>query len=148
MQLKAKALLKRNIDAMLSARGQTRHDLARWCHRSDAWLSKIFAEPKPERKDRTDRGVPLKYLDRFAQFFGVETYQLFQPGISHLTNRRSGKERRTVPDRRISQAVLSEQQGDVDIIHVVRALSSPGRQKAIGILMDILNDELRSGRSK
>jgi hypothetical protein len=39
-QLKAVSLLKNNIDAMLTARGQKRKDLAVWCRRSEAWLSK------------------------------------------------------------------------------------------------------------
>src|SRR5688500_7789418 len=116
--MKAIALLKRNIDAMLHARGQTRHDLAVWCRRSDAWISKIFTEPKAGRGDRADRGIPLKYLDRMAEFFGVATYQLFQPGISHLTERRVLKDRRKGSDRRVSRAVISEQPGDVDLIHL------------------------------
>jgi hypothetical protein len=96
--VKASKLLRHNIDTLLKARGQTRHDLAFWCRRSDAWISKIF-------KDSDDGGqansIPLKYLDRIADFFGIATYQLFQPGISHLTERRKG-ERRLVRDRRVS----------------------------------------------
>ena len=51
-----------------------------------------------------ERGVPLKHLDRIADFFGIATYQLLQPGISPLTERRSGRERRTGHDRRVSMA--------------------------------------------
>src|SRR3989338_2840236 len=81
---------------MLKARGQTRHDLAMWCRRSDPWLSKLFTDE--------NRNIPLKYLDRIADFFGIATYQLFQPGISPLTESRKG-ERRKVADRRISRLV-------------------------------------------
>ena len=92
--VKATYLLKHNIDMLLKARGQTRHDLAFWCRRTDPWLSKLFSDES--------RNIPLKYLDRIADFFGLATYQLFQPGISPLTERRTGRERRAGTDRRIS----------------------------------------------
>ena len=85
--------MKRNVDALLKARGQTRRDLAFWCRRGDAWISKIMAEDRRE--------FPMKYFDRIADFFGIATYQLLQPGISHLTERRVGKDRRTGQERRI-----------------------------------------------
>lgn len=94
MSLKAHYLLKQNIDALLQARGQKRRELAAWCRRSESWLSQIFT--------KDDRNIPLKYLDRIADFFGVATYQLFQPGISPLTERRKGQDRRGRQDRRIS----------------------------------------------
>lgn len=140
MRPKAHHLLKQNIDALLKARGQKRKELAAWCRRSEGWLSQIFTDD--------DRNLPLKYLDRIADFFGVTTYQLFQPGISPLTERRSGTERRRIRDRRISQAVLSERPGDVDLIHLVRALSQEGRQEAVKILVDLVNDELRGPRTR
>lgn len=98
--MRADLLLKKNIDTLLRARGQTRHDLAIWCRRTDAWLSKIFSDKGLE--GRKERGIPLKYLDRIADFFGIAVYQLFQPGISHLTERRKMTQRRTGRDRRIS----------------------------------------------
>src|SRR5688572_28383343 len=94
MQLQAGLLLKRNIDALLRARGQTRHDLAMWCRRTDAWLSKIM-DPNGAR------GLPLKYVDRISDFFGITAYQLFQPGISPLMERRM-TERRSGLDRRVA----------------------------------------------
>lgn len=138
--LKATHLLKANIDAMLKARNQTRHDLAVWCRRSDAWLSKIMSESET-------RNVQLVYLDRIADFFGIATYQLFQPGISPLSERRKGRDRRSGRDRRITAAVLSEKRGDVDVMQIIRALSQKGRERAIGLLADILNDEIRPQRS-
>lgn len=92
----ASNLLKRNIDDLLRLRGYTHKDLAQWCRRSESWISKIYRH--------TNRGIPLKYLDRIADFFGLATYQLFQPGISPLTERRSGHDRRSGRDRRISHA--------------------------------------------
>lgn len=92
----ASNLLKRNIDDLLKLRGYTHKDLAQWCHRTEGWISKIYRNQ--------NREIPLKYLDRIADFFGLATYQLFQPGISPLTERRSGRDRRTGDDRRISHA--------------------------------------------
>ena len=94
--MKAAALLKRNIDTLLRARRQTRKDLAQWCRRSESWISKVFRHEQRE--------IPLKYLDRIADFFGLATYQLFQPGISALTERRMQIERRAGRDRRQSHA--------------------------------------------
>jgi len=133
--LKANVLLKLNIDALLEARGQTRPELARWCRRSRSWLDKAFGEDRRE--------IPLKYLDRIAVFFGIATYQLFQPGISPLTERRLHSDRRSGRYRRLSQAVLSEKPGDVDLMHLFRAMSRGGREKAIGFAADIVNDELQ-----
>jgi hypothetical protein len=91
--MKAANLLKANIDALLRARHQTNHDLAQWCRRSDAWLSKILG--------KDNRNIPLEYLDRMADFFGLAAYQLFQPGLAGLLERRKA-ERRTGRDRRLS----------------------------------------------
>lgn len=93
MGLKASHLLKQNINTLLKARGQTQRDLAVWCRRTESWLSQIFTND--------DRGLPVKYLDRIADFFGIATYQLFQPGISPLTERRKA-DRRKGGDRRVS----------------------------------------------
>lgn len=98
--MKADALLKHNIDALLRARGQSRHELAVWVRQSsdrkkvDPWISGIFTRP--------NREFQFKYLDRIADFFGLAVYQLFQPGISPLLERRAGRERRTGQDRRIN----------------------------------------------
>lgn len=140
LHLKANGLVKHNVDSLLKARGQTRHDLAVWCRRSDAWISKLMS-------DSEGRNIQLDYLDRIADFFGIATYQLLQPGISPLTERRKGTDRRKWRDRRVSQSVLSEQPGDVDLIHLTRALSREGREKAIALLADILNSELRRPRA-
>jgi len=96
MGLKAHVLLKQNIDALLKARHLKRKDLAAWCRRSESWLSQIF------RSD--ERNVPLKYLDRIADFFRLETYQLFQLGVVPNTDRRGGTDRRTLRDRRVNRA--------------------------------------------
>ena len=96
--MKASFLLRQNIKAILKARNQTAHDLAMWCRMDDSWISKILSDGPEDRA----RGIPLKHLDRIADFFGLATYQLFQPGISPLTERRKGQDRRGGQDRRIS----------------------------------------------
>jgi transcriptional regulator with XRE-family HTH domain len=115
--LKAHYLLKQNVDALLKARGQSRKELAFFCRRSEAWISQIFT--------KQDRNIPLKYLDRIADFFGLATYQLFQPGISPLTERRSGHERRSGRDRRLSRAaeVLQPTPSLADLALQLRSLS-------------------------
>ena len=125
--MKALPLLKHNIDQLLKARRQTRHDLAVWVRQSmdrkkvDPWISKIFTQ--------ADAEFQMKYLDRIADFFGIAVYQLFQPGISPLTERRTRLDRRSWHDRRISANVLPEKPGDVDVMSLIRALSTRGRQR-------------------
>jgi hypothetical protein len=141
LQLRAHELLKQNIDTLLKARGQSRAELAKWCGRSRSWLDKAFSEP--------DREIPLKYLDRIADYFGFATYQLLQPGITALTERRSGHQRRSGRDRRISAAsAVAEPRTAVDLMDLIRAISLEGRQRAIPVLTDILNDELRELRRR
>jgi len=94
--VKANRLIKANIDALLQARRQTRKDLAQWCHKSESWISKIFKEERRE--------FATSDLDRIADFFGLATYQLFQPGISPLTERRAPGDRRTHRERRVGHA--------------------------------------------
>ena len=89
--MKAKAIFRENVLSLLQSRGQRPHDLAQWCRRSDSWLSKILG--------KDDRNLPIEYLDRIADFFGLRAYQLFQPGLSPLTERRKG-DRRSGKDRR------------------------------------------------
>ena len=127
--MKATALLKQNIDTLLRARGQTRHELAVWVRQStnakkvDPWISTIFTRP--------NREFQSKYLDRIADFFGLAVYQLFQPGISPLTERRSGHERRTGADRRISA-----RRGDLP--------QTPARQIAVTVEDELLLEELHA----
>lgn len=125
--MKANQLIKHNIDTLLKARGQTRRDLASWVRQSidakkvDPWISQIFGN--------SDREFQTKYLDRIADFFGLSVYQLFQPGISPLTERRKGRDRRSGRERRVShltsqiQAALSPtsaQLAEADIADLLR----------------------------
>lgn len=97
--MSASYTLGRNIKALLAKRHLQQQDLATWCHVTPAWISKILSDPKPGEPENR---ISMKHLDRIAEFFGFSVYQLFLPGISDLTERRSGKERRGEMDRRVS----------------------------------------------
>jgi hypothetical protein len=124
-RMKASYLFKSNIEALLRARGHTKHDLAQWCRRTDAWLSKIMG--------KDDRNLPMKYLDRIADFFGLSAYQLFQPGITPYLDRRQ-RQRRSGTDRRLSVAMaaaVGQQVDPADLATVKRfnALSVDDRRR-------------------
>lgn len=89
--MKTTLLLAKNVQALLHGRREPPIALAKWCGHSGAWLSAILAGKRQFR---------MPDLDRMADFFGVSSYQLLQPGISALTERRHVKDRR-LRDRRI-----------------------------------------------
>jgi transcriptional regulator with XRE-family HTH domain len=91
--MRADRLFAENILGLLRLHGQKQSDLAQWCRHSDVWLSNIL---------KTKREVQIRDLDRIADFFGLATYQLFQPGVSERTERRGGIDRRRQKERRIS----------------------------------------------
>ena len=119
--MRANALMKGNVDALLRARGQTRKDLAQWCRRGESWISKIMKEERRE--------FPMKYFDRIADFFGIATYQLLQPGITALHERRK-RPRRLVPDRRVS--------------HVQAVIRGIDRQELIRLVLSESEDDQRA----
>lgn len=115
--IKATYLFTENVKTLLDRRHHTQKELADWCHRSEVWISKIL---KRERQTR------MEDLDRIATFFGLATYQLFQPGISPLTERRRGGDRRAGRDRRVSHAHrLMHEVGD-QLEHVRRKVRQSG----------------------
>lgn len=127
--MKANALMKANVDAVLKARHQTREDLSKWCRREVSWASKILNSPT--------RWFPMKYWDKISDFVGLSPYQLLQPGIAPLHERR-GRERRSGRDRRvrgvehhvresISQLVSTLTQDDVALLLQVRSLGPDDR---------------------
>lgn len=92
-ELKADALLAENIRSLLSVRREDARSLAVWCGHTGAWISKVLSG---------ERGVPVKELGRIADFFGLTVAELFQHGISPLTERRKAH-RRGTHDRRSGQ---------------------------------------------
>jgi transcriptional regulator with XRE-family HTH domain len=87
--------MKQNVIALLKGRHLAQKDLADYCRKSESWISKIL-------QMESTREFPLKYWDRIADFFGISTYQLLQPGISSVTERRKG-DRRSGQERRVSR---------------------------------------------
>jgi len=90
--LRPDRLLAENIRTLLSGRGYDAKELAVWCRKSPAWISKVLSG---------ERSVPLKEVGRIADFFGLTASQLLSHGISPLTERRR-RQRRDGQDRRIS----------------------------------------------
>lgn len=110
--------IKQNVTALLKGRRLTQKDLADWCRRSETWISKILD------LDST-REFPLKYWDRIADFFGIATYQLLQPGISSVTERRK-TQRRSGQERRVSRAHhTASESGFTDRALIREVLSVP-----------------------
>ena len=104
LAIRAVQLLRENIGALLAERRLKQKDLASWCGHSEAWISAFLRE---------EREIPVKELDRIADFFALATYQLFQPGISRSTERRHaqrrvGRDRRVSQDRRIMRQTAAE----------------------------------------
>lgn len=93
--MKATRRLAENVVELLERHHLTQHDLAQWCRKSDPWVSQFL---------RGERNWQLDDLDRVADCFGLQTYQLFIPGVSARTERRAGVDRRSVKDRRVGQA--------------------------------------------
>lgn len=136
--MRANSLMKSNINALLRARGQTRKDLAVWCRKTESWISKIMTEDRRE--------FPMQYFDRIADFFGIATYQLLQPGITPLTERRAKVPRRSGMDRRMSalrlvadappHLVVTLEPEEVARLQRLRLLSEPDRQKVDELLRE------------
>ena len=91
--LHALYIIRTNIGGLLHARKQNQVDLASWLQKDKSWINKFL---------NGSREIQLKDLDRIADFFGLATYQLFQPGVVAGTERRTGRERRSGHDRRVS----------------------------------------------
>lgn len=110
-QLRAEVLLAENIRALLAARGLDAQALAMWCGHKPSWISKVIAG---------SRGVQTRDLGKIADFFGLTISQLFQHGISPLTERRrverrSPHSRRSGEDRRKPQEFHSRIHPDVPL---------------------------------
>ena len=73
---KALYVIRENIRSLLVARKEDQAALAQHCGHDRSWLNKFL---------NSGRGIQLKDLDLIAGFFGIEPYQLFQPGISSLS---------------------------------------------------------------
>lgn len=113
--LRALHLIRANISALLTARRQSQTELAFWMRKGKSWINKFL---------NGTREIQLKDLDRIADFFGIATYQLFQPGISPLTERRKGYDRRSGSDRRVGHT-HRQLRGETEKAHPQRGKDSP-----------------------
>lgn len=95
--MKAPFIVRQNLGSLLAGRKETAAALARYVGKHKTWMSQFLTGKRSE--------LQLSDLDKIADFFGIATYQLFQPGISTLTERRSRTDRRTGRDRRIGHDV-------------------------------------------
>jgi transcriptional regulator with XRE-family HTH domain len=116
--LRALYIIRTNISGLLYQRKQSQTDLASWLNKDKSWINKFL---------NGSREVQLKDLDRIADFFGLATYQLFQPGIVSESERRAGRERRGGHDRRVSQ----KQRDLISVASEINRLRPPRPQTAV-----------------
>jgi transcriptional regulator with XRE-family HTH domain len=95
MAYKAAVQLRENIKTLLRIHKVDQKDVAMAMGRHPTTLNKFL---------QGTREIQFKDLDAIADFFGVATYELFQPGGNTLTERRSGQERRSGRERRVGHA--------------------------------------------
>jgi transcriptional regulator with XRE-family HTH domain len=95
MRLKAIHQVRENVKALLRERKENQKDLAFAIKRHPTTINKFL---------QGTREIQLEDLDGIADFFGIQPYELFQPGGYALSERRSGLERRTGKERRVGEA--------------------------------------------
>ncbi len=83
-------IFRENVAALLRERGADGATLAFACGHDKSWASKVLTG---------EREIRMSDIDLVADFFGMSAYQLLQPGVAMLTERRVG-ERRSGEDRR------------------------------------------------
>lgn len=91
-QLKTSVLLRQNLASILRKRNLPPARLAARVGRDRSWLSRFLNGKREE--------IQLADLDRLAAELGLSVHELLSPGVSRFTERRSGKDRRTIKDRR------------------------------------------------
>jgi transcriptional regulator with XRE-family HTH domain len=113
MGLRAVNQLRQNVLELLRVRHEDQKTLAFHMGIDKSTINKFL---------KGTREVQLADLDSMADFFGIATYQLFQPGISRLTERRSGRDRRSARERRIghTQRVMLAVAGEIDRVRPKR----------------------------
>lgn len=150
MGLRAINQLRENVRELLRRRGENQNSLAFALRRHPTTINKFLMGK---------REVQMADLDGMADFFGLPIYQLFQPGISRLTERRMVARRREA-DRRIGhdQRNMAELAAERDAHHPHRkggphvvsasSLATELRRAAAdhARLVDRLISEAQSGR--
>lgn len=113
--MRASHILKVNIATLLRIQHKDQKDLAFACDKDESWISKILSS-NPSNRDRV---VSTRDLDNIGEFFGKSAYELFRPGLDHSTERRNGRDRRVVKERRIDtqQRAMLRVAADIDEAH-------------------------------
>lgn len=91
----ANQVLIENVRILMEKRNISQKALAAYCKHDTSWANKWL---------NGTREIQFADLDRIAELFGILPHQLFTPGISPLTERRVGVERRKLIDRRQTMA--------------------------------------------
>jgi transcriptional regulator with XRE-family HTH domain len=100
--------------------------------KSRSWITRFLNGQRQE--------LQISDLDRIADFFGKETYQLFQPGNSFVTERRlSIRDRRTGEDRRVGHAYRAM----LTTSHAIEAHRSHGKGRHADVVAAPLAEKLK-----
>lgn len=83
--------LRENVRELIRVRGVQQNDITFALKKDPTWLSKFLQGQRP---------IHITDIDALAEFFGLSGYQLCQPGITAVTERRR-QERRSGGERRI-----------------------------------------------
>lgn len=145
--LKPLYLLRENIRYLLDKRKESQTALAHACGHQKAWINKFLQDTKivAGRKVPNDREVSIVDMGKIAEFFGLYVYQLFQPGISAMTERRTATDRRSGQERRIGHAgrQLATLRAEVDKVprlashdHAALRPETATARQILGILTD------------
>lgn len=91
MGLRAVNQLRENVRELMRVRGLDQKSVSFALGHHPTWINKFLKGTRP---------INVADLDGLSDLFGFTAYQLFQPGIAPLTERRK-RERRSGRDRRI-----------------------------------------------
>lgn len=123
MPLRAVNQLRENLKALMDREGLKQKDVAFAVRKHVSWVNKFLLGTRP---------IHLNDLDSLADLFGLTTYQLFVPGVSPRTERRSGRDRRSGQERRKGfPRALQEVAEEVDL---ARPRTKPLTEEEIALL--------------
>jgi hypothetical protein len=125
--MQAQYLLRENIKALLRSRQEDASALSGWLGHDKSWINKIL---------NGHRDMQIGDFDRVADFFGIATYQLLQPGISRLTERRQNSDRRVGRDRRIGHSHRAMLETAAELDRVRPSVATKGRDANAAAVID------------
>lgn len=92
LRLPALEVLRRNVAMLLDVRKESQTAMAFALNKPKSWINKFLNER---------RAIQLRDLNRIADYFGLEAYELLQPGLTSATERRVNPDRRSGQERRV-----------------------------------------------